>query len=107
MNGTRDIVLKYELESLEKQYPDRLRVTYCVSRPEGLDVKGDEGKYKKGYIDRLVLQEAIQRFKSGSWGDEKGTKVFICGPPAMQDAIAGRKGVLHELGVERKDVHKF
>lgn len=107
VNGKRDIVLKSELESLEKQYPERLRVTYCISSPEGLDAKDDEGKYKKGYIDRFVLQEAIQPFKSESWGDQNGTKVFICGPPAMQNVIAGRNGILHKLGVEIKDVHKF
>lgn len=111
VNGSRDIVLKDELESLEKRYPERLQVTYCVSGPE---VKQealslwDSAKYKKGYVDSVVLKEVIGRAKQGTWGDEKGTKVFLCGPPAMQEAIAGKKGWLGgEYGLVKKEVHLF
>ncbi|TKA80478.1 hypothetical protein B0A55_02317 [Friedmanniomyces simplex] len=111
VNGTRDIVLKNELERLEQQYPSRLQVTYCVSGPEGkpeaVDL-GEPGRYKKGYISSEVLREAITRAKAGSWGDAKGTKVFICGPPAMQEAIAGKTGWLGgEYGVVKKEIHAF
>lgn len=110
VNGTRDIVLKKELEDLESQYPDRLQVTYCVSGPEAqaeAPSLGDERKWKKGYVDSAVLKEAIARCEGGQWGDEKGTKVFLCGPPAMEKAIGGKGGVLAELGVTGKQVHKF
>lgn len=110
VNGTRDIILKEELEQLEQKYPGRLQVTYCVSGEEGKSDApslGDEKKYKKGYVNQEVLKEAIARCEAGSWGDEKGTKVFICGPPAMEDAVAGKKGILAELGVEPKKIHKF
>lgn len=108
VNGTRDIVLKNELEQLEKQYPGRLQVTYCVSGPEGKPEAAslsDETKYKKGYVNKSALQEAIARTQS--LGDAKGTKVFVCGPPAMENSLTANGGVLAELGIEKKNVHKF
>lgn len=108
VNGTRDIVLKDELEQLEKQHPSRLHVTYCVSGPEGTPEAaslGDETKYKKGYVNKSVLQEAIARTQS--LGDVKGTKVFICGPPTMENALTAKGGVLAELGIEKKNIHRF
>ena len=110
VNGTRDIVLKNELEALEKAYPGRLRVTYCVSGPEaksGAPSLGDEEKFRKGYVDKTVLQEAVERCGQGSFGDEKGTKVWLCGPPAMEEAVAGKTGALGELGIGKKNIHRF
>lgn len=110
VNGTRDIVLKDELEALEKQYPDRLHVIYAVSGPEAAQDApslGDESKYRKGYVDKILLQEAIEQCRKGNWGDEKGQKVFLCGPPKMEDALAGKQGVLADLGVQKKEVHRF
>ena len=110
VNGTRDIVLKEELESLEKQYPERFHVTFAVSGPEAQPEApglGDEQKWRKGYVDKSLLQEAIAQCKKGAWGDEKGQKVFLCGPPKMEEALAGKKGVLTELGVAKKEIHRF
>lgn len=108
VNGTRDIVLKDELEQLEKQYPGRLQVMYCVSGPEGkpeAESLGDETKYKKGYVNKAALQEAIAR--TDVLGDAKGTKVFLCGPPTMEDALTAKSGVLAGLGIQKKNIHKF
>ncbi|QIW97849.1 hypothetical protein AMS68_003367 [Peltaster fructicola] len=108
VNGTRDIILKQELEALEKRYPDRLKVTYLVSGPEGkadAPSLGAADKFKKGYIDQTVLAESIQRFSS--FGDEKGTQVFFCGPPTMQSSITGKDGVLAKLGIDKKKTHIF
>ncbi len=111
VNSTKDIVLGKELEQLEQQYPSRLQVTYCVSGPEGKPEAVDlaePGRYKKGYISSESLREAITRAKAGGWGDAKGTKVFICGPPAMQEAIAGKTGWLGgEYGLVKKEIHAF
>jgi cytochrome-b5 reductase len=110
VNGTRDIVLKDELEALEKQYPDRLHVTYAVSGPEAkpdAPSLGDESKYRKGYVDKSLLQEAIAKCQKGTFGSEKGEKVFLCGPPKMEEAVAGKNGVLAELGVQKKEIHRF
>lgn len=110
VNGTRDIVLKNELEALQKAYPTRLHVTYCVSgaesAPEASSI-GAQETYRKGYVNKGVLQEAIERCEQGRFGDEKGTKVWLCGPPAMEDAVAGKQGALAELGIGKKNVHRF
>lgn len=108
VNGTQDIVLKDELDALELAHPDRLRVTYCVGGPEGRPEAApfeDREKYRKGFVDRGLLSEAVYRCKLRHWGDEKGTKVWFCGPPAMQEAIAGPNGHLTHLGADK--VHKF
>lgn len=112
VNGTRDMVLKDDLDALEQQYPERLRVVYCVSgaagTAEAADV-GGAGEWRTGYIGCEVLSEAIERAeKAGAFGDVKGTKVFVCGPPAMQEAIAGKKGLLAgAFGLATKEVHLF
>jgi cytochrome-b5 reductase len=104
VNGSRDIVLRRELEALEAQFPTRLRVTYAVSGngPE----ERDGEKYRKGYVDRKLVEEAIAKC-GPNFGDEKGTKVFLCGPPKMEDAVAGKNGVLAELGLAKKEIHRF
>lgn len=110
VNGTRDIVLGNELETLQKQHPDRLSVTYAVSGPEAAPEApnpGPEEMYRKGYVNKSLMEEAIGRLDKAAWGDEKGTKVFLCGPPKMEDALAGKKGVLEELGLSKKEVHRF
>nr|POE75566.1 nadh-cytochrome b5 reductase 2 [Quercus suber] len=111
VNGTRDIILRSELEALEQRFPGRLQVTYAVSGAEGKAEAprlGDAAKWKKGYVDKVLLSEAIERCRTqGAWGDAKGTKVFLCGPPAMEDAVAGKKGALLELGVVKKEIHRF
>lgn len=110
VNGSRDIVLRRELEQLEAQFPQRLSVTYAVSGPEAKAgepaVLGDGEKYRKGYVDRALVEEAISRC-GANFGDEKGTKVFLCGPPKMEEAVAGKKGVLVELGLSKKEIHRF
>ncbi|CZT15109.1 related to NADH-cytochrome b-5 reductase [Ramularia collo-cygni] len=110
VNGTRDIVLRKELEEMEGRFPGRLQVTYAVSGEEGkpeAPSMGDESKFKKGYFSRDVLEEVIARCEKGRWGDAKGTKVWICGPPAMETAVVGKSGILMELGINAKEVHRF
>ena len=104
VNGSRDIVLRRELEELEAQFPQRLRVTYAVSGSG--PVEDDKEKYRKGYVDRALLEEAIAKCGC-SFGDQKGTKVFLCGPPKMEEAVAGKSGVLAELGLGKKEIHRF
>jgi cytochrome-b5 reductase len=33
--------------------------------------------------------------------------VFMCGPPKMEEAVAGKTGVLAELGLNKKEIHRF
>lgn len=107
VNGPRDIVLRQELEALRAEFPERLSVTYAVSGKEtDVAALGSAEMFKKGYVNRGLVEEAIARC-GGAFGDEKGTKVFLCGPPAMEEAVAGKKGVLAELGLAKKEIHRF
>jgi cytochrome-b5 reductase len=111
VNGIQDIVLKNELDELEKQYPDRLRVAYTVSRPQSTPESSpnlsDDKKMKKGYVNRSLLHEAISQCHSGRWGDAKGTKIWLCGPPLMEKAMTGKEGVLASLGLTGNQVFIF
>ncbi|KAI7539908.1 hypothetical protein KC331_g9463 [Hortaea werneckii] len=109
VNGERDIVLKEELAELQQTYPERFDVRYFISSSEA-----DAGsaatttqQRQKGYIDAVALRSAMEKCETGSFGDAKGTKVFFCGPPGMQEKIVGKKGVLSELGVGKKEVYAW
>lgn len=103
VNGMNDIVLKDELEELERRYPERFKVTYAIS---GIGKMGEGEKYRKGHVSREMLEEAIKRCE-GRLGAARGMKVFLCGPPKMEEALDGKKGVLRELGLGRKEIYKF
>lgn len=106
VNGVRDLVLKTELEVLERKFGGRLRVTYCVSGDGEGEVLAEEGRFRRGYVGKEVLGEVLAEVKKGNlWGDEKGTKVWLCGPPRMEESLAGKGGILRELGVDK--VHRF
>lgn len=115
VNGARDIVLKSELDDLQTRHPDRLTVTYTVSKPDPSENSANvEGGLKSGYVNEGLLSEVLQELNRETWGDSRGTKVFLCGPPAMEEALAGKKGfggsssnTLHALGVDKKEVHRF
>lgn len=112
VNGTGDISLKDELEALQRKFPERLRVTYVLSGPEGraeAERLGEGEKFMKGYIDEGVMRKSLGLMGDRSgWGDVQGTQVFFCGPPGMQEAIAGKKGLLiDKMGFEKKAVHCF
>jgi cytochrome-b5 reductase len=106
VNGMRDLVLEKEIEELERSFGERLKVTYCVSGGE--DFKGvDQTKFRRGHVGKEVLSGVLEEVKKtkAKLGDEKGTKVWLCGPPKMEESLAGKGGVLKELGVDK--VHKF
>lgn len=110
VHGMEDIVLKNELESLEKRYPDRLQVTYAVSSLEDVSnatVFGNHLKFREGRIDKNMIREAIQKHGRPSTRDRASKTVFLCGPPAMENALAGKQGVLNELGITPREVHRF
>lgn len=105
VNGVRDLVLRREIEELEGRFGGRLRVTYCVSGGGEVFDGEEQGKFRRGYVGKEVLGTVLKEVKKGKWGDEKGTKVWFCGPPKMEESLAGKGGILRELGVDK--VHKF
>ncbi|KAM0809058.1 hypothetical protein AB5N19_09401 [Seiridium cardinale] len=97
VNSDADVLMKEEFESWEKQYPDRFRATYVVNRPS------ESSPYPKGYVTKELLANV-------AGPAEPDSKVFVCGPPAMETALVGswtQKGVLAELGYRKDQVHKF
>ncbi|KAF4450926.1 hypothetical protein F53441_5987 [Fusarium austroafricanum] len=92
-NSDEDVLLKKELDAFAKEFPDRFSVKYTVSKPvEGSGVR-------RGRVDREILEDVV-----------KGTdKVFVCGPPGMEEALVGKRGggVLGELGIGKGQIHRF
>jgi cytochrome-b5 reductase len=102
-NTDKDLLMKTELDAFEQKFPDRFKVVYTVSDP----VEGSP--FTKGRITKELLEKELVGPK-----DSKTTKVFLCGPPAMEAAILGRqgwtslrKGVLEELGYTKARIHRF
>ncbi|PYH56816.1 uncharacterized protein BO96DRAFT_434195 [Aspergillus niger CBS 101883] len=93
VNSEEDLLLKEELDRYATEFPVRFNYIYTVSRP-----KKETSPYRTGYIDEELLKSVFK-------GSTQGTKVFICGPPAMEDALAGTRsspeGILSRLGFSK------
>ena len=103
-----DILLRKELDAMASQHSDQFTTTYVVN-----DTKSNDKNLEKGYVTKEILSKAL----SAKLEDED-VKVLVCGPPAMLNAIAGAKGglgwtqgkvggILKDLGLTEKQVHKF
>ncbi|PWY88939.1 ferredoxin reductase-like protein [Aspergillus heteromorphus CBS 117.55] len=103
VNSEEDLLLKDELDAFAKQFPDRFKYLYTVSRPTR-----EGGEYRKGYVDEELLRSAFRGERS------ENVKVFVCGPPAMEDSLVGSNcspggggGVLERLGFKKGQIHRF
>jgi cytochrome-b5 reductase len=96
VNSDDDVLLRKELEDFAREFPDRFQVKYTVSKPK----EGSE--LRRGRIDRELLEEVLPK-------GTQDTKVFVCGPPGMEDALVGKRGegVLGQLGFKKNQIHKF
>jgi len=102
----RDILLKEELDSLKKKYPQTFDVVYTV------DAAGPGWNGSVGYVTPELIKQNIA---PPSLGDK--VKVFVCGPPGQMKAISGSKlkpmvqgpltGALKDLGFDESQVFKF
>ena len=102
VKSNRDVLLKEKLDRIKQEFPGRLEVVYAVSNPDS------DSPFRKGYVTKEVLGEALGNTERGS------TKVFVCGPPAMEASLlgargwfGGKTGILHELGYRSDQIHKF
>ena len=100
-----DVLMKKEFDDLEAKYPSRFRAVYTVTN--GVEQKG----YTRGYITKELLQDVMPKRET-----EEAMKVFVCGPPGLEESLAGKKGflgfgatggILEELGYQRDMVHRF
>ncbi|KAL5340272.1 hypothetical protein BJX70DRAFT_361929 [Aspergillus crustosus] len=101
VNTEEDLLLRSEFDAYKQQFPDRFDINYTVSRPG----KGfvEEDSLRSGYVTREILSQVMQL-------GEKDTKVFVCGPPAMETALVGakgEKGILEQLGYSKDRIHRF
>ncbi|KAK0377618.1 oxidoreductase NAD-binding domain-containing protein [Colletotrichum limetticola] len=99
VNSDQDVLLKQEFEQFEKEFPGRFKAVYTVSHPVA------NSPYRKGYVTKQLLEEVGVAPKK-----EEDTKVFVCGPPAMEAALVGKRsapGVLQELGYRKDQIHQF
>ncbi|MFN7963961.1 MAG: oxidoreductase [Thermoanaerobaculia bacterium] len=65
-----DIIYRKELEELEKQHPDKLRVLHTISREK--DVSRYGANYRVGRVGEEMISEVIR--------DPNAVAVFTCGP---------------------------
>ncbi|KAI0147358.1 oxidoreductase NAD-binding domain-containing protein [Xylariaceae sp. FL1272] len=99
VNSDADVLLKSEFEDFERRFPGRFRAVYTVSNP----VPGSP--YPKGYVTKELLSKIMTASP-----ETKNTKVFVCGPPAMEAAVVGSKrqpGILGDLGFTKDQIHRF
>lgn len=98
VNSDQDVLLRDEFRQLEGQYPGRFKAVYTVSNP------GQDSPFRKGYVTKQLLEEVAPLLKN------QETKVFVCGPPAMETALVGSRsqpGVLQQLGYRKDQIHRF
>ncbi|KAK3292156.1 uncharacterized protein B0H64DRAFT_445117 [Chaetomium fimeti] len=99
VNTDADLFLRDEFAALEREHPGRFRAVYVVADP------GVGSQHKKGFVTRQLLEGV--GLAAGEEQNRDG-KVLVCGPPAMEKALKGKKtGVLAELGYRPDQVYSF
>jgi len=65
-----DILLRNELEEVQKKHPDRFKLWYTVDRP------GEGWKYSSGFVNAEMIEKAL-------FPPSGDNLVLLCGPPPM------------------------
>ncbi|KAH7155826.1 oxidoreductase NAD-binding domain-containing protein [Dactylonectria estremocensis] len=97
VNSDEDVLLRKEFDQFSKDFPGRFKAIYTVSNPS------ESSPFRKGYVTKALLEETVPSSK-------QDTKVFVCGPPAMEESLVGKRnspGVLSQLGYRKDQIHKF
>ncbi|KAG7194279.1 NADH-cytochrome b5 reductase [Scheffersomyces spartinae] len=100
----KDILMKKELDEYAAKHKDQVKVTYFVDKAES------NWDGKTGYITKEYLESELPK-------PSKESKIFVCGPPPLYNAISGNKvsptdqgevtGILADLGFTKEHVFKF
>lgn len=98
-----DILVLETLQNWQEQFPDRLTVTHVLSdEPKASDWSGERGFINKQLVETHMPAPAAD------------TQLWICGPPAMYNALSGPRdepavvaGLLAEMGYNAEQVYKF
>jgi cytochrome-b5 reductase len=97
VNSDADVLLHDEFAEWERRFPGRFKASWVVSHPAA------GSAHPQGYVTGELLRRATE-------APSPDAKVFVSGPPAMEEALVGswkKKGVLEELGYTKQQVHKF
>lgn len=100
-NTDDDVFLKNDFDSLWKKYPERFAAYYTVSRPS-TDSPFASGRVTSDFLQKVMTDTAFKQAGDG--------KILLCGPPAMEEAVAGKRGqvgVLEQLGFTKDQVYRF
>jgi len=104
VNSQPDLFLKDEFAALEEQHKDRFRALYAVS-------DGSVEEHHQGRVTAELLEGAGLSAKdmvAAAEGKSSAVKVMVCGPPAMEKALATKgSGILAALGYTPDQVYKF
>ncbi|KAG1039902.1 hypothetical protein G6F43_012410 [Rhizopus delemar] len=99
-----DILLKSELDELQKKHGDRLKIKYVLEQPpaDWKDV---------GYVTKEMIEDFMSKDRNTR------RKIFVCGPDAMLRSVSGERardysqgklsGMLAGLGLSSEEVWKF
>ncbi|KAI1814034.1 oxidoreductase NAD-binding domain-containing protein [Poronia punctata] len=99
VNTEADILLKAEFDDFQYRFPDRFKAIYAISNPLG------PTQHAHGHVTKQLLSKVLT-----ATPETKDTKVFVCGPPAMETALVGKgkqQGILGELGYTKDQIHRF
>ncbi|KAG0169347.1 hypothetical protein DFQ28_003708 [Apophysomyces sp. BC1034] len=101
--GEQDILLRKELDMLQRNFKDRFTVHYVLEHPPA-GWTGGQG---------FVSESTVRKFL----GDKEKTLVFVCGPDKMLAHVCGQRardfsqgkvtGVLGSLGLTSAEVFKL
>ncbi|KAK2612288.1 hypothetical protein QQS21_001714 [Conoideocrella luteorostrata] len=81
----QDILLRKELDTFARRYPQNLKVHYMLDQPPA------DWPYGKGYVTKDLMQEKLP-------APSMDTRMMLCGPPGMVNAA---KSALVDLGFEQ------
>lgn len=100
-NTDADVFLKDEFDELEQKFPGRFSAYYTISRPTpGSTYRS--GRVTSDFLKKIVSDTDFDKARNG--------RIFLCGPPAMEEAVAGKwgqRGILEELGFKKDQLHRF
>jgi cytochrome-b5 reductase len=90
-----DILVREELESLAKEFPDRFKLHYTLDRPPTV------WNYSTGFINKDMVMDHV--LKGGA--HDGSTQVLMCGPPPMLKFAC--IPALEELGLDESKQFSF
>lgn len=98
VNTEQDLLLREEFDEYKRRFPDRFNYIYTISH------SAENSLVRKGRVTEELLREVVKD------ASDKETKVFVCGPPAMEQSLVGSRaspGILTNLGFAKEQIYQF